>query len=100
MLPVKIELILNSTLSINWDNNTHSEISLLELRKACPCAVCASELEDFSHSYKVYRGNEVEIEDISIVGSYAISVTWKDGHNTGIYEFQYLIDLTKNINRS
>ena len=95
MQPIKIESTLNSKLNIFWDNNSHSEISLLELRKACPCAVCASELEDFNHSYKVYRGNKVEIVDISIVGSYAISIAWKDGHNTGIYEFQYLIDLAK-----
>ncbi len=41
-------------------------------------------------SYKVYRGDEVTVVDISVVGSYAVSIEWKDGHNTGMYEFQYL----------
>lgn len=95
MQPIKIELTDRSTLNVIWDDNSNSEISLFELRKACPCAICTSELEDFSHSYKVYRGNEVEIADISVVGSYAVSIAWKDGHNTGMYEFQYLKDLTE-----
>lgn len=95
MQPIKIELTDHSTLNIIWDDDTNSEISLFELRKACPCAICASEIENFDHSYKVYRGGEVTIIDISVVGSYAVSIAWKDGHNTGIYEFQYLKDLAK-----
>mgnify|MGYP002639532005 CR=1 FL=1 len=95
MLPIKIKQTDNSSLSIEWNDDTKSEISLIKLRKACPCAICASELESFSHSYKVYRGNEVEIADISMVGNHAISIAWKDGHRTGMYEFQYLKDLVE-----
>ncbi len=95
MQPLKIELTDHSTLNIIWDDNTNSDISLFELRKACPCAICASEIETFDHSYKVYRGDEVTVVDISVVGSYAVSIEWKDGHNTGMYEFQYLKDLVK-----
>ncbi len=93
MQPIKIKLTDYSTLKVIWNDKTESEISLIELRKNCPCAICASELENFDHSYKIYRGNEVEIADISIIGNYAVSIVWKDGHNTGMYEFQQLVML-------
>jgi len=35
----------------------------------------------------------LNITKLSEVGNYAVSVSWKDGHNTGIYEYPYLISL-------
>ncbi|MEN8192946.1 MAG: DUF971 domain-containing protein [Bacteroidota bacterium] len=93
MQPVKIEVTDDDKLNIIWDDNSNSNISLLDLRKACPCAICSTENENFSHSYKVYRGDETEISHLSVVGNYALSIVWKDGHNTGIYEFEYLMNL-------
>jgi DUF971 family protein len=37
--------------------------------------------------------DEVEINDLSIVGRYALNFRWSDNHETGIYSFQYLRDL-------
>ena len=31
-----------------------------------------------------------KIKNIELVGSYAVQITWKDGHNTGIYSWEYL----------
>ena len=41
--------------------------------------------------------DEVEIKDVSIVGRYALNFRWSDGHETGIYSFQYLRDLCDSI---
>jgi DUF971 family protein len=30
---------------------------------------------------------------ISLVGAYAIKIDWSDGHNTGIYAFDSLMDI-------
>jgi DUF971 family protein len=30
------------------------------------------------------------VKDIQTVGGYAIQITWKDDHNTGIYTWEYL----------
>jgi DUF971 family protein len=30
---------------------------------------------------------------LSVVGRYALNFRWSDGHETGIYSFQYLRDL-------
>ena len=34
--------------------------------------------------------NQDKVAKINQVGSYAISIAWKDGHNTGIYEYPFL----------
>jgi len=38
----------------------------------------------------------VEITDITTVGNYAIKLTFNDGHDTGIYSWDYLLELGKN----
>ena len=43
----------------------------------------------------MFRGNKTTIVNIEVVGQHAIKFTWKDGHNTGMYEFQQLIDLSE-----
>ena len=35
------------------------------------------------------------VKNIETVGEYAIQITWKDGHNTGIYTYDYLQELDK-----
>jgi DUF971 family protein len=36
-----------------------------------------------------------QLESISSVGNYAISPRWADGHETGIYTFEYLRTLSE-----
>ncbi len=95
MRPIKIKLTSKSKLSIHWDNGFFSEIQTQLLRKECPCATCLAEKERQGAKYiPIYSESEVTINKINIVGNYAISIIWKDGHNTGIYEFPYLLRLT------
>lgn len=39
---------------------------------------------------------QVTIDGIEPVGSYAVQPTFSDGHNTGIYSWDYLYDMGKN----
>ncbi len=39
---------------------------------------------------------EVEIRALEPVGSYAVQPQFSDGHNTGIYSWEYLYELGKN----
>ena len=38
---------------------------------------------------------DVNIEDIQPVGSYAIKITFDDGHDSGLYDWDYLYELGK-----
>ena len=91
MQPLKVKLVENDKLNIKWDDGTETEMLLKELRRICPCAVCVAERAVQSKSYiPIYSASQITFNDIKLVGSYAISITWNDGHNTGIYEFSYL----------
>lgn len=97
MNPVQIKIVDNKNLFIKWNDNSESAISLLKIRKNCPCATCASEREDRSNSYiPIFSGNQLQVQKINSVGSYAISIQWKDGHNTGIFEYTFLKFLADN----
>ena len=56
------------------------------LRGYCPCAGCQGHGGDL---HFVEGGNET-IDAIAEVGNYALSFTWGDGHDSGIYKFEYL----------
>jgi DUF971 family protein len=97
MKPVVIKIIGAKKLFIKWDDKTESIIPLQKLRRFCPCATCQSFREMQSKNYiSLFYNDQIYIESISEVGNYAISIIWKDGHSTGIYEFSYLKNLANN----
>ncbi len=98
MEPVQIKLLEKKKLYIKWNDDSESLIKLETLRKLCPCATCVTERERQSKTYiPILNKIQIEISGINQVGSYAVSITWKDGHNTGIYEFSYLKKLGEDL---
>ncbi|MCF8240043.1 MAG: DUF971 domain-containing protein [Melioribacteraceae bacterium] len=94
MSPKKIQLSENKNVYIKWDDGSENVISVKTLRENCPCATCYAEKEKQGKSYiPIYTESELSIDNIRIVGHYALGITWKDGHNTGIYEFQKLLQM-------
>jgi len=90
MYPKKIKTA-EDNLIIEWDDDKETKISLRELRKVCPCATCLTEREHQSKDFiRIYNQNQILLKNIEKVGSYAVKLTWKDGHSTGIYEYTFL----------
>lgn len=91
----KIEVKDNQILKLYWIDKSISEIKLKNLRYHCPCAICRSEKLEQSNSYiPIYTKDQLQIKSIDAVGTYAVSITWQDGHNTGIYDLNYLRSLS------
>jgi DUF971 family protein len=91
--PKTIEKAGEHTLRVTWEDGLVSDFHVATLRRACPCAGCVDEwtgkraLDPFA----VLDGvRPVRIEP---VGRYAIRILWSDGHDTGIYSFEYLRSL-------
>ena len=63
------------------------------LRRVCPCAQCVNEWTGQRTLKPEVVSDELEISDLNIVGRYALNFRWSDGHETGIYSFQYLRDI-------
>lgn len=78
-------------LEIHFDNGTECMLSCEFLRVHSPSA----EVQGHSPEQAVLQtGKEhVNITQIEPVGNYAIKLTFSDGHNTGLYSWDYLYDL-------
>lgn len=94
MVPKRIKKEADK-LTIVWDNDDVDSIRLVNLRYHCPCAICTENKEKKGEGYiPLFKKEEISIANIQAVGNYALGIEWKDGHNTGIYDFEYLIKLT------
>lgn len=97
MIPTKIKVMHQTKLLLKWDDNSESSIPLEKLRKFCPCATCMAERENRSKSFiPLFHSGQTKITRVNKIGNYAISILWEDGHNTGIYEFPFLKNLSEN----
>ena len=91
--PREISQESNTRLQITWADERVCSYESAALRRACPCAQCVNEWTGERTLKPEAISNEVEINDVSVVGRYALNFRWSDGHETGIYSFQYLRDL-------
>ena len=97
MRPLKIKVRDKEYLDIKWSNGDLKSIKLSNLRHNCPCAICNAEKEEWGSKYiPIYTKDQLTITKITSVGTYAVNIEWKDGHNTGIYDFEYLYKLLEN----
>lgn len=92
LYPTKIERTDGDKLKFTWNDGYENIFTLKFLRDNCPCATCSAEREE-KHFIKLKTSDQYEIKEINLVGNYAIQITWDDGHNTGIYTFDYLRSL-------
>ena len=93
MRPTDIQTI-GEELAIKWDDGSESFLRLETLRRACPCAGCKGEVDVRGHLHKnpdvALSPAAFQLERIVSVGGYALQPVWTDGHNTGLYSFDYL----------
>ena len=93
--PVDIKLHqVSKLLEIKFDNNTEWQLSCEFLRVYSPSA----EVKGHGAGQEVLQvGKEnVNITSIEPVGNYAIKLFFTDGHDTGLYSWDYLYHLAEN----
>lgn len=97
--PTKIQITEDNYLKVEWDESDFSAVSLKYLRDECPCANCKGETILFKTMRPASQNKNApgryEIKNIEVVGGYAIKISWKDGHDTGIYSWQYIQTLAR-----
>jgi DUF971 family protein len=90
--PANIQLIGNE-LAIAWNDGAESYIPLEKLRRACPCAGCGGEPDVLGRVVRpqvTYTPASFQLRGWEMVGGYAWQPTWQDGHNYGLYGFDFL----------
>jgi len=92
MQPSKLKLVDEKQLYIEWEDKSGTILSLHKMRALCPCATCSTSRLSQSKSYiPILLTNQIQVAKLEVVGNYAIKIEWKDGHNTGIYEYSSLM---------
>lgn len=98
MRPTDIQAI-GDELAIKWEDGTESYLRLEILRRACPCAGCQGERDVMGN---LYKGPPIQLTPASFqlqklvpVGAYGVQPTWADGHDTGLFGYDYLWQLTR-----
>ena len=99
-LPVSIRR-LGGAVVINWSDGAELHYRAAALRKACPCATCrerrtGEQSAKSPQTLPVLSASEarpLEISHMRPVGNYAYNITFSDGHDSGIFTFEFLRSL-------
>jgi ATP-binding protein involved in chromosome partitioning len=79
-----------SRVEIEWSDGGKSVFTPAQLRGLCPCAQCVNEVSGERMNDPANVAPELLQSDLQMIGNYAISMRFSDGHHTGIYTFKYL----------
>jgi DUF971 family protein len=74
---------------IRWNDGHESQYPWAYLRGWCPCAGC----QGHGNDKRFVHAPPCDLLEISVVGTYALSLRWSDGHDTGIYTYAHLRQL-------
>jgi len=88
---VDIDIRRTEKVVITFDDDVVCTFGVAELRAACPCATCRG-LRDRGQPAWPRPGqpDTIEIRDAELSGAWGMSITWSDGHDTGIYAWANL----------
>jgi DUF971 family protein len=91
--PIDLQVI-GEELAVKWDDGAESFIRLETLRRCCPCAGCRGEVDVLGNLYRSpaqpLPPNALVLRRVAPVGGYAVQPVWGDGHNSGLFTFEYL----------
>jgi DUF971 family protein len=97
---VRVKKTEGTGVEISWKDGHQSAWSFAWLRNACPCATCHEEREKTGRlpgeakpqeqtPLRMYEAPAKPLE-VTPVGKYALKFKWNDGHESGIYSWEYL----------
>jgi DUF971 family protein len=100
---VKVQLQAGTGVEIEWKDGHLSQYTFPFLRDACPCALCDEQRgktgRDPGDPVLAKPGELVMFKaaakpvSAEPVGKYALKFKWNDGHELGIYSWQFLRDV-------
>lgn len=101
--PSKLERVGEDQLLIEWSDGAQRKYAFRELRDACPCATCREKRKApraAPNPFVILKPEETQplrISGMTPVGTYAYSIAFSDGHDTGIFSFELLRELGREV---
>ncbi len=97
---IRVKKTEGTGVEIDWKDGHKSSWNFRWLRDACPCATCHEEREKSgrvpgepkpkAHALLAMYEAPPRPLEVTPVGNYAIRFKWNDGHESGLYSFDYL----------
>lgn len=82
---------------VTWSDGHESIYPFALLRRGCPCAECRGGHESMSaepdpqvFALTLEDSPATRLRNVEAVGTYAMTIEWEDGHQYGIYTWEYL----------
>ena len=82
-------------ISIKWSDDAETSLFAAQLRRACPCASCVNEWTGEKLLKDDNIADDLTFSDMNVVGRYALNFRFSDGHDTGIFTFKYLRQMSE-----
>jgi DUF971 family protein len=93
--PQAIErLPAEQALRVTWHDGLVGQLPLVKLRAECMCARCVDEITGERIVDIDGIDPQIAIRDLQLVGNYALKIGWSDGHDTGLYTWPHLRQLS------
>ena len=102
ILPTALDRTETGELEIQWSDGSQTRLKIAALRSKCPCATCREQRQADTDTSKpptslpVLSASEarpVAIDRMQPVGNYAYNIAFSDGHDSGIFTFDFLRSL-------
>jgi DUF971 family protein len=84
---------------IVWSDGAGSQLPYRFVRGHCPCAICVLEGTNQRVVFEKDVPEDVIAVDWMAIGRYAVQFLWSDAHETGIFPFNYLIELQDKLRK-
>ncbi len=74
-------------ITLRWADGKAVSVANRDLRASCRCAHCVNEFSGERTADPAAIPADVHPREIRTVGNYALSITWSDGHSTGLFPY-------------
>lgn len=80
-------------LEVEWPDGAVHRLPYRFVRGRCPCAACVDEMTGERIVDVEQVPETIKPASLDFAGNYALKIRWSDGHDTGLYTWDYLRQL-------
>ena len=89
--PANIDVEREVGVAVTYLDGEVIRFDIMTLRQGCPCATCRHLREQDEDVWpRPGSPQPLRITDAELHGAWGLSITWNDGHSTGIFPFEAL----------
>ena len=77
-------------LELTWPESRVDRLAYLVLRSECPCAACRNEWTGERMLDPKSIPPDLKLVGMENVGTYALQLSWNDGHSSGLFSWETL----------